>query len=400
MKPEKKALWFVLLSSCLLLLLSRGYQTSFGLFVAPISETHQWGREVISFSFAIQSLCWGIFGLFGGGLADRFGNVRVVVGSVVLYASGMALITIASEPLPLYFTAVLVGAGIGGTSFGIILPAMARAVGEKNRSLVLGLGTAAGSLGQFIVVPFSQTFVDVFGWVSALHILSASALLMALLAIPLLPYSGKIEAQFSSTEDKSIIQTLKEAFCYYPFVLLIAGFFVCGFHVAFITVHLPVFLTDKGFDIQVGVLSIALIGLFNIAGSFLSGMLSGKFSKNYLLSCIYFSRALVIALFLFVPISLLSVVFFSIAMGLLWLATIPPTAGLVVAMFGSRYMALLYGVVFLGHQLGSFSGIWLGGWVYDRFQSYDSIWKIGITLAIIAGLLHLPIQEKKAYAVS
>ena len=385
--------WLVL-SACLLLLLSFGYRSGFGLFVKPISEANGWGREIISTALAIQNIVWGIVAVFAGGLADRFGNVKVIIAGTLVYVLGMALMSGVENPWMLNTSAgLLVGAGIAGTSFGIVLPAMARAVGEDRRQWALGLGTAAGSLGQFAVVPVAQLLIDAYSWVTALNLLAGSALIMAFLAMPLAPYSGSHEVT-QQTKSQTVPEALHEALGYGSYLLLVMGFFVCGFHVAFITAHMPAFLTDIGFDAQVGAWSIALIGLCNVVGAYLSGILSGRIHKRYVLVFIYLSRAVAISLFLLVPVSLASVYTFSAVMGFLWLATVPATSGLVAVMFGTRYMAMLYGIVFLGHQIGSFSGVWLGGWLYDRTGSYDGVWWLGVALGVVAAILHWPISER------
>ncbi len=391
---QNRSIYFLMVSACLLLLLSFGYRSSFGLFVKPITEANGWGREVVSVALAIQNLFWGIVAVFAGGLADRFGNVKVVVAGTLLYALGMVMMAGVDNQWILHSSAgILVGAGIAGTSFGIVLPAMARAVGESRRQTALGLGTAAGSLGQFAVVPLAQQMINGFGWISAMNILASSALAMALLAIPLAPFSGKAET-VPVLQDQTIFQALQEALNHRSFLLLVSGFFVCGFHVAFITAHMPAFLSDKGFDPRLGAWSIGIIGLCNVLGAFLSGVLSGRIFKRYLLVGIYIGRAIAIGLFLLLPITVPSVMIFSAVMGLLWLATVPPTSGLVAVMFGTRYMALLYGIVFLGHQLGSFSGVWLGGWLYDRSGGYDMVWWLGVAFSVMAAIVHWPIKER------
>lgn len=384
----------LILSACLLLLLSFGYRSGFGLFVKPITEANGWGREVISVALAVQNLCWGIVAVFAGGLADRFGNARVIVAGTILYALGMLLMSGVDNPWMLNIsTGLLVGAGVAGTSFGIVLPAMARAVGEERRQWALGLGTAVGSLGQFAVVPLAQLLIGAFGWMTALNILAGSSLTMALLAMPLAPYSGKQETVHKA-EGQTVRQALQEAVRHRSYVLLVSGFFVCGFHVAFITAHMPAFLTDNGFAANVGAWSISIIGLCNVFGAYLSGILSGRILKRHVLVFIYLSRAAAITLFLLIPFSLVSVLVFSAVMGFLWLATVPATSGLVAVMFGTRYMALLYGIVFLGHQIGSFIGVWLGGWLYDRSGSYDLVWWLGVALGIMAAMVHWPIKER------
>ena len=386
--------YFLIATACLLLLLSFGYRSSFGLFVRPITEANGWGREVISMALAIQNLFWGIVAVFAGGLADRYGNVKVVVAGTLFYALGMMLMSGVDSPWMLHGSAgILVGAGVAGTSFGIVLPAMARAVAESRRQMALGLGTAAGSLGQFAVVPLAQQLIDSFGWMAALNMLAASALAMALLALPLAPFSGSAESD-ADRQDQTVSQALDEAMRHGSFLLLVTGFFVCGFHVAFITAHMPAFLSDQGFDPRVGAWSIAIIGLCNVVGAFLSGIWSGRIFKRHLLVGIYIGRAVAITLFLLLPMSLTSVLIFSAVMGFLWLATVPPTSGLVAVMFGTRYMALLYGIVFLGHQIGSFSGVWLGGWLYDRGGSYDMVWWLGVVFGVMAAIVHWPIKEQ------
>lgn len=393
--PSSNAsLGFLIAAACLLLLLSFGFRAGFGLFVKPISAANGWGREIISIALAVQNLFWGITAFIAGGMADRFGNVKVVIAGTLLYALGMVLIPGVTHPLELNATAgLLVGAGIAGTSFGIVLPAMARAVGPHRRQWALGLGTAAGSIGQFAIVPIAQGLIDAYGWGTALNLLAGSALLMAALALPLAPYSGGGPANQAET-GQTVTAALGEAIHHRSFLLLVMGFFVCGFHVAFITAHMPAFITDLGFDPQVGAWSISIIGLCNVFGAYLSGVVSGRLPMRLVLVFIYAARAVVITLFLLVPFSLVSVMVFSAAMGFLWLATVPPTSGLVAVMFGTRYMAMLYGIVFLGHQTGSFLGVWLGGWLYDRSGSYDGVWWTGAALAVTAALVHWMINER------
>lgn len=391
LSPSSK---FLILSACLLLLLSFGFRSGFGLFVKPITDANGWGRETISMALAIQNLFWGIVSVFAGGLADRFGNVKVIIGGTLLYSAGIWL-TAGIESIWLLHSSIgiLVGAGIAGTSFGIVLPAMARAVPPERRQWALGVGTSMGSLGQFAVVPAIQGLIDARGWTSALHILALTALFMAALAMPLAKYSGTSDNS-GGTIQQTVGQALREAFGHGSYILLVSGFFVCGFHVAFITAHMPAFLTDAGFAPRVGAWSIALIGLCNVAGAYISGVVSGKVPKRHLLCLIYFARAVTITAFMLIPLTLVSVLTFSAVMGFLWLATVPPTSGLVAVMFGTRYMALLYGFVFLSHQVGSFIGVWLGGMAFDRTGSYDSVWWLGVGFSIMATLVHWPIREE------
>ncbi len=386
----------VLISACLLLMLSFGYRAGFGLFMQPISESRGWGRDVLSLALAVQNLAWGVVAVFAGGLADRYGNLRVLLIGVLCYAAGMWGMAHASTELAMVSTAgILVGAGVAGTAFGIVLPALARAVPEDRRGWALGVGTAAGSFGQFLIVPLMQQLVDFAGWFQALQWLSLSAFLMAALAIPLAPYGGASDKSGVQI-NASLKQILTRAFRVRSYTLLVLGFFVCGFHVAFITVHMPGYVVDLGFDAKVGAWSISLIGLCNVIGAYVAGVMSGRRSKRKILAFIYLGRVVAIAGFLLLPVSLPSILVFSAVMGFLWLATVPPTSGLVAVFFGTRYMTFLYGVVFLSHQVGSFSGVWLGGWLYENFNSYDGIWVAGIILGLIAAWLHWPIEEVDA----
>jgi MFS family permease len=383
----------VLASACLLLMLSFGYRSGFGLFLQPMSEAHGWGRDVFSLALATQNLFWGIVTVFAGGVADKYGNLRVLLFGVFCYAAGMLTMAYSTSEWEIVSTAgLLVGSGIAGTSFGIVLPAIARAVPEDRRTWALGLGTAAGSFGQFLIVPVMQELIDLSGWFQALQVLSVSALVMALLAIPLAPYGGPQKIDPKGV-DLPLRQILVRALGVRSYLLLVFGFFVCGFHVAFITVHMPGYIVDLGFDPKVGAWSISLIGLFNVFGAYYSGVLSGKRQMRQILTYIYLGRVVAISLFLLLPITLPSILIFSACMGILWLATVPPTTGLVARFFGTRYMTFLYGFVFFSHQMGSFSGVWLGGYLYETSGNYQGIWIAGIILGLLAAALHWPIRE-------
>lgn len=386
-------LYFVLASACLLLMLSFGYRSGFGLFLQPMSEARGWARDVFSLALATQNLFWGIVAVFAGGVADRYGNLRVLLFGVLCYAAGMWTMAYSTSEWEILSSAgLLVGSGIAGTSFGIVLPAIARAVPEDRRAWALGLGTAAGSFGQFLVVPVMQELISLSGWFQALQFLSISALAMALLAMPLAPYGGP-QRDHGKELHIPLWQILKRALSVRSYLLLVFGFFVCGFHVAFITVHMPGYIVDLGFDARVGAWSISLIGLFNVFGAYFSGVLSGKHQMRQILTYIYLGRVVAISLFVILPISLASILIFSACMGLLWLATVPPTSGLVARFFGTRYMTFLYGFVFFSHQLGSFSGVWLGGFLYEMFGNYLGIWVAGLILGLVAAVLHWPIRE-------
>lgn len=391
------ATWWLILSACTILMLSFGLRSSFGLFVQPLDAANGWGRDVIGLALAIQNLAWGVIAVIAGGLADRFGSVRVIVAGTMLYALGLWLTAGVSEVWVLNAGAgLLVGAGVAGTAFGIVLPAMARAVDESRQQLVLGIGTAAGSMGQFLLAPVAQNLIDWLGWSGALNAMALMSLSMALLAMPLAASDRPAISAGQVVSPQALRDTLKLARGHASYWLLTAGFFVCGFHLAFITVHMPPFLMDAGFDPQIAAWSISLIGLFNVAGAFLAGVISSRVPKRHVLIGIYGARAVAIALFMLLPLSLTTVLTFSCVMGFLWLATVPPTTGLVATMFGTRYMATLYGVVFLSHQLGSFTGVWLGGWLYETTGTYDVVWWAGVALSLVTMALHWPIRETPA----
>lgn len=399
MKPARLSpnAWIILVAASLLLMFAFGFRASFGLFVQPMSEANDWGRDVIGLALAIQNLAWGVIAVLAGGLADRFGNTKVLVAGALLYALGLWLTAGVDSVWTLQMGAgFLVGAGIAGTGFGIVLPLMAKAVSEEDRQWVLGVGTAAGSMGQFLIVPLAQQFIDLFGWTGALNVMSLMALGMIILVMPL---ARLVKPQVTAPAtpgagaEGSFATTMGLARGHLSYWLLTVGFFVCGFHLAFITVHFPGYLTDNGFDPDVAAWSIALIGLCNVVGAMVSGYISGRVSMKRVLMFIYIARGVVTVALLVLPLSLASVLTFSCLTGFLWLATVPPTTGLVATMFGTRYMATLYGVVFLGHQLGSFTGVWLGGWIYEHTGHYDAVWWTSVALSLVAVALHWPIRE-------
>lgn len=397
-KIPTSSLWLII-SGCVLLMLSFGLRSSFGLFMQPIHDANGWGRDVIGLALAIQNLAWGAVSVLAGGLADRFGNIKVILAGAALYALGIWMTAGVSDIWALNLgPGLLVGAGVAGTAFGIVLPAMVKAVATEQRQLVLGIGTAAGSMGQFLLVPIVQQLIDAFGWIGALNTMALMALGMAALAMPLA--ARQVESastQTNSTPEQSFYDTFCTARGHLSYWFLVLGFFVCGFHVAFITVHMPAFLTGAGFEPSIAAWSISLIGLCNIAGSLLSGALSSRWPMRHVLIAIYAGRAIAITLFMLLPLTLTSILLFSCSMGLLWLATVPPTSGLVAMMFGTRYMATLYGVVFLSHQVGSFMGVWLGGWLFENTGSYDGLWWSGVALSFVAMMLHWPIKERSAF---
>ena len=400
MTQYKNLLSIAIVASCVLLVINFGMRSSFGFFLQPISDSFGYGREVFAFSLALQNLCWGLFQPLAGAVADKYGTFRAVIGGSLLYSLGIYVTANAGSAMELHIGAgILIGMGISGTGLGLVLPAMARMVRPEKRALALGLGTAAGSLGQFLIIPVAQSFLEVYGWQTALLILSAGALCMMLFA-PVFKGTASGDSKMLDEPPQTLREALVEARSHTPFWLLIAGFFVCGFQLAFITVHMPSYLGDKGFDGSVAATSLALIGLFNIIGSIAAGKFSGIYSKKMLLSYIYAGRAITIVLFMITPISLVSIYAFSIVSGLLWLATVPPTSGLVAQMFGLRYMGTLYGIVFLNHQIGSFLGVWLGGYYFDQTGSYEVIWWAAAIIAAITALIHLFINEQPVARLS
>jgi MFS family permease len=384
----------VMAAACAIAMLGFGARSVFGLFLEPMTSARGWGRETFALALAIQNLMWGVALPFAGALSDRFGSPRVLALGALIYAGGIWGMTAAEGAGTLYLTAgVLVGVGVAFTAFSIALAAMAKVVGPERRSLALGLGTAAGSSGQVVFSPLGQAFISAYGWQAALLFLAASALLIAPLAFAL-PGSPAVRGEASPACEQSLPAALREAFGHRGYALLTTGFFVCGFHVAFITVHFPAYVRDLGLSAAVGAGAIAVIGLFNILGSFASGAAGQRWSKKCGLSTIYASRAVAITALMLLPKTAAVIYLFAAVMGVLWLSTVPLTTGIVGQVFGVRYLATLFGVVFLSHQLGSFLGVWLGGWLYDTTGSYDGVWWAGVALGLAAALIHLPIDER------
>ena len=382
----------VLVCGAAIVTLSMGIRHGFGLWLQPITQSQGWSRETFAFAIALQNLTWGISGIFAGMLADRFGAFRVVIGGALLYALGLA--GMAAAPTPLLFSAsagVLIGLAQAGTTYAIIYGVIGRNVAPDRRSWAMGIAAAAGSFGQFLMVPTEGFLISSLGWQDALVILGLASLLMMPLAW------GLREPGFGGgaapKRDQTIFQALQEAFQYPSFQLLMAGYFVCGFQVVFIGVHMPSYLRDKGLSPQVASYSLALIGLFNVFGTYAAGVLGQRLEKRKILAFIYLARAIAISLFLLVPLSPLTVYVFSGMMGLLWLSTVPPTNATVAQIFGVAHLSMLSGFVFFSHQIGSFMGVWLGGYLYDRTGSYDVVWYIAIALGVLAAVVNLPIKE-------
>ena len=382
----------VLVAGCLISLLGFGIRSSFGLYLDPMTVANGWSRETFALAMAIQNLLWGIGVPVAGAIADRYGPAPVIAVGALVYGIGVAGMAVSEGGLALHLSAgLLVGVGVAFTSFSLALAAIARVVGPERRSLALGFGTAAGSLGQVLFSPLTQGLISSHGWYDSLVLVSFISLVMIPLAFTL-PRTGKAAGEPHS--DQTLGQALGEAMNHRGYVLLTVGFFVCGFHVAFMTVHFPAYVTDLGLSAQVGAYALSIVGLFNILGSFMSGAIGQRFSKKGSLSVIYFGRAVVITALLVAPASELTIYLFATAMGLLWLSTVPLTTGIVAQIFGLRYMATLFGVVFLSHQIGSFIGVWMGGVLYDRTGSYELMWWAGVFFGVFAAVVHWPIDEK------
>ncbi|APE29599.1 MFS transporter [Halomonas aestuarii] len=373
----------------LVISLAMGLRHGFGLFLEPMSSELGWGREVFAFALALQNLVWGLTQPFSGALADRFGAARVVVAGGMLYALGLAMMGLSDSALGMSVSAgLLIGLGLSGTTFSVILGAVGRAVSPEKRSLAMGIVSAAGSFGQFVMLPGTLGLLEWLGW-------SAALLAMGALAALMVPLGGMLRDRPSPRQasDLSLRAALDEAAGHRGFWLLCLGFFVCGFQVVFIGVHLPGYLADNGIAVQVSSTVLALVGLFNIVGTYSAGWLGGHFSKPRLLTWLYLIRGAVITVFIAMPLSTASAYLFGIAMGLLWLSTVPLTNGIVASVFGVRHLSMLGGIVFLFHQLGSFMGVWLGGYFYDLHGDYDLVWKLAVLLSVMAAVLHAFIRE-------
>jgi MFS family permease len=358
-----------------------------------MSQANGWGRDVFALALAIQMLLWGVGQPFAGALADRFGPVRVFALGALLHASGLALMAFSNTPLSLHFTAgVLIGFGLAGTGTPLVVGVLGKILPENWRSLGMGFGTAAGSFGQFLFSPIAVGLMAQFGWQQTLLIFSAVVLCVMPLALVLAVPKAPVPA--NAPKQQSVTQALAEAFGHRSYVLLVIGFFTCGFQLFFITVHLPAYLVDRGLSVDIGAWTIGAIGLFNIVGSITAGWLSNLMPKRHLLAMIYFARSLAILVFILLPPSPASSIVFGAAMGLLWLSTIPPTSGLVALMFGTRWLAMLFGFAFFSHQVGGFLGVWLGGVLFERFGSYDVVWWLSIFLGVASAVINLPIVEK------
>ncbi|MFV3305582.1 MFS transporter [Pseudomonas sp. NY15181] len=382
--------FWILLSGALILALSLGIRHGFGLFLAPMSAEFGWGRETFAFAIALQNLIWGIAQPFTGAIADRFGAMRTVLVGGILYAIGLVLMGYSDSAFSLSLSAgLLIGVGLSGTSFSVILGAVGRAVPLERRSMAMGISAAAGSFGQFIMLPGTLGLIGWLGW-------SAALLALGLLVALIVPLSGLMRDKPLPRQghEQTLGEALREAAGHSGFWLLSLGFFVCGFQVVFIGVHLPAYLVDRHLPATVGTTVLALVGLFNVFGTYIAGWLGGRMSKPKLLTGLYLLRGVVILAFLWAPLTVWTAYAFGIAMGLLWLSTVPLTNGTVATLFGVRNLSMLGGITFLFHQIGAFLGGWLGGYVYDHTGNYDLVWQISILLSLLAGLLNWPVRER------
>ena len=383
----------VLVCGAAIVTLSMGIRHGFGLWLQPVTMARGWTRETFSFAIAIQNLAWGLAGIFAGMVSDKFGAFRVLVVGALLYALG--LLGMGYAPTPLLFaasTGILIGIAQAGTTYAVVYGVIGRNVPADRRSWAMGVAAAAGSFGQFLMVPTEGFLISSLGWQQALVALSLASLLIVPVAW------GMREPGLAGgpgfQREQTILQALREAFRYPSFQMLLAGYFVCGFQLVFIGVHMPSYLKDKGLQPQVASYALALIGLFNVFGTYAAGVLGHKLRKKNILAFIYLARAAAISVFLLVPLSPLSVYVFAAVMGLLWLSTVPVTNAAIAQIFGVAHLSMLSGFVFLSHQVGSFMGVWLGGLLYDRTGAYDVVWYIAIALGVFAALINLPVKEQ------
>ncbi len=382
----------IVLCGCVCAVIGFGPRATLGFFLTPQSSANGWGRDVFGLAIAIQNILWGLGQPFAGMLADRFGVVRVLWAGAIIYAIGLAMMAYSTTPLMLNISAgVFVGLGLAGCGFSVVLSAFGKLLPERMRSMAFGAGAAAGSFGQFLYSPLAVSLIDLAGWQETLLTFAALMLLILPFSIALAT-GGKAIA--SSVASQSLRDALSEALRHRSYLLLMLGYFTCGFQLAFITIHLPPYLVDKGLSTTVGGWTIAVIGLFNIAGSLTSGWLGNRMPKRYILSIIYFGRALAILGFILLPVTAVTSIVFGAVMGFLWLSTVAPTQGIIAVMFGTRWLATLAGLAFLSHQVGGFLGVWLGGVVFERTGSYDTVWWLSILFGVLSAVINLPIVEK------
>jgi len=388
----------VLACGCLIAVLGFGARSGLGFFLTPMSSAYGWDREVFSLALAIQMLLWGAAQPFCGALADRYGPVRVLSIGALLYGLGLALMAYSSTPALLHLSAgVVVGFGLAGSSFTIVIGAFGRLMPPEWRTLAFGAGTAAGSFGQFLFSPLAVALIGRFGWQHTLLFFAVIVLLIAPLSLALaFPREPAVLAAGVGARQQSVQHALAEALSHRSYILLVLGFFTCGFQIFFIAVHLPAYLSDRGLPTWTGGWTLGAVGLFNIIGAIAAGWLSAAVPKRYLLSAIYFGRAVAILVYIMLPPSTGATVVFGAVLGLLWLSTVPPTSGLIAVMFGTRWLAMLFGFAFFSHQVGGFLGVWLGGVLFERTSSYDVVWWLAILLGVLSAVINLPIVERPA----
>jgi MFS family permease len=399
--PRALANWrtpaVIIICGCLIGMVSFGPRSALGFFLTPLSSANGWGREVFAFALAIQNLLWGVGQPFAGAVADRFGTDRVLIVGSLFYAAGLALMSQSNTPGMLDLSAgVLIGLGLSGCSFNIVLGAFGKLLPEGWRSIAFGIGTAAGSFGQFLFSPIAVAIMDRTTWQFALYIFAGVIMLIVPLAFALSTPPQGTSSSANAPAQTTLKATLAEAFGHRSYVLLVLGFFTCGFQLAFITVHLPAYLIDRGLSAEIGGWTLAVIGLFNIVGSLTSGYLGNRMPRRFILSFIYLARALAVVAFISLPASPIATLVFGAVTGLLWLSTIPPTSSLVAIMFGTRWLATLYGFAFFSHQVGGFLGVWLGGIVFEYSGSYNPVWWLSVVFGVLSALINLPSVEKRA----
>ena len=385
----------VVACGCLIAMISFGPRSSLGFFLTPLSDAHNWGRDVFALAVAVQNLLWGIGQPFAGAVADRFGTNRVLGVGAILYTLGLVIMAYSNTPGQLILSAgVLIGLGLSGCSFTIVLGAFGKLLPQKWRSIAFGAGTAAGSFGQFLYSPIAVALMDKVGWQETLLIFGGVMLLILPLSLALATPAAPVGQTAAVKPAQSARQAFAEAFGHRSYILLVLGFFTCGFQLAFITVHLPSYLIDRGLSAEVGGWTLAVIGMFNIVGSLSSGWLANRMPKRYLLSTIYFIRAAAIVAFITLPASPTATLVFGAVTGLLWLSTVPPTSALVAVMFGTRWLAMLFGFAFFSHQVGGFLGVLIGGVAFERTGSYDLVWWLSVLFGVLSAVINLPIVEK------
>ncbi len=397
--PSKLMSWrtpaVLIACGCVIAVISFGPRSTLGFFLTPLSSANGWGRDVFALALAIQNLLWGLGQPFAGAIADKYGAPRVLSAGAILYAAGIYLMAQSNSPGMLYLSAgVLIGFGLSGCAMPAIIGALGKLVPESWRSFAFGAGTAAGSFGQFLYSPIAVSLMDSYGWQTTLLIFSCVLLLIVPLSLTLMAPRGASTARAAAGPSQSITEALGEAFRHRSYVLLVLGFFTCGFQLAFVTVHLPAYLIDRGLSTQVGGWTLAVIGLFNIIGSLGSGYLGNLMPKRYILSFIYFGRALAVVAFISLPASPAATLVFGAVTGLLWLSTVPPTSGLVALMFGTKWLTMLFGFAFFSHQVGGFLGVWLGGVLFEATGSYNVVWWLSVFFGVASAVINLPIVEK------